>query len=386
MIFFVSVSGAVGKTGVQGIRFASYKSHTRVVIDLSGPVKFSKKFLPDPDRIFFDLQDCYLSRKIKRTLSVKNSILKSVRIAQYDRNRVRVVFDLKNSKNFYAFALENPHRLVIDVYENKKSVPPLKNKNKKKPLIKEKKKKSGPITVVIDPGHGGKDPGAIGPNGLREKDITLSVARKLGRKLKAKYGTRILYTRTKDKFVPLNERTEMANANKADLFVSIHVNASRNRRARGVETYFLNWTNDREATRVAARENRISYKKMRQAQSGLQAILKDLARNSKKEESMRLAHNVQNSMVSTLKKDYRSIKDLGVKYALFYVLVGAEMPSILVEISFISNRDEERRLASERYRNRVAEAIARGIDSYMSQSTVIALPERRPGVHRPAGG
>jgi N-acetylmuramoyl-L-alanine amidase len=143
---------------------------------------------------------------------------------------------------------------------------------------------------------------------------------------------------------------------------------------RRLETYFLNWTNDKEATRVAARENKISIKKMRQMQNGLQFILQDLARNSKKEESMRLAHSVQNSMTQSLKKDYRRINDLGVKSALFYVLVGAEMPSVLVEMSFISNREEEKRLSTKKYKNKLAQAIANGINSYITQSTLIVNP------------
>ncbi len=185
---------------------------------------------------------------------------------------------------------------------------------------------------------------------------------------------KIIYTRDKDTFVPLNDRTEMANSKKADLFISIHTNASIKRDARGIETYFLNWTNDKEAIRVAARENKISFKKMQKIQDDLQIILQDLARNNKREESMRLAHSIQNAMIGALKKTYSRIEDLGVKYAPFYVLVGAEMPSILVEISFISNREEEKRLSRESYKNKIAEAIAKGIDSYISQSTLIVAP------------
>jgi N-acetylmuramoyl-L-alanine amidase len=151
----------------------------------------------------------------------------------------------------------------------------------------------------------------------------------------------------------------------------VHVNASRKRSAKGIETYFLNWTNDREAIKVAARENKISIKKMKKMQDSTQFILQDLARKNKNEESMRFAHSVQNSMVSTLKKNYSRIDNLGVKYALFYVLIGAEMPSILVETSFISNRVEEKRLSTEAYKDRLAEAIANGINSYITKSTLI---------------
>ncbi len=375
LVIFVSYSEAAKKTVVQGLRYSSNKSHTRIVVDLNGPVEFTRNRLSNPDRLFFDLKNCYLSEKSGTVLSVQDGVLKTVRMAQFDRNRVRVVFDLLQFKNFYAFVLEKPYRLVIDVYgkKNRKLSP----RNRKSGKTLSGRDTYEIKTVVIDPGHGGKDPGAIGLRGLREKDIVLSVGKKLGRILKEKRGLKVIYTRKRDVFVPLNDRTEMANSRKADLFISIHTNASKKRSTRGIETYFLNWTSNRGAIRVAARENKVSIKKMRKIQDELQFILQDLARNNKRQESMRLAHSVQNAMVNTLKKDYHKIEDLGVKYALFYVLVGAEMPSILVEISFVSNRLEEKRLSSDSYRTRIAEAISRGIDSYVTQSTLIVNPVGR---------
>jgi N-acetylmuramoyl-L-alanine amidase len=373
LVFFVSYSDAGKQNSVQGLRFASYKSHTRVVVDVDGPIDFTQNRLSNPDRIYFDLKACTISSKATSLVRIENDILKTVRLAQFDKGTVRVVFDVHNTKNFYAFMLEKPYRLVVDVYAPDSKKPAEKSARKAKKVLAAKGLHEI-RRIVIDPGHGGKDPGAVGPRGVREKDIALDVGKKLGSLLRKKYGVEILYTRTKDVFVPLNERTEMANAKKADLFISIHTNASKKRNVRGLETYFLNWTNNREAMRVAARENKISVKKMKQMQNELQFILQDLARNSKKEESMRLAHSVQNSMTQSLKKDYRRINDLGVKSALFYVLVGAEMPSVLVEMSFISNREEEMRLSSKKYKNRIAEAIANGINSYINQSTLIVSP------------
>ena len=375
LVLFAAYSWAEKGTAVEGLRYSSNKSHTRVVVDLNGPVEYTKNRISNPDRIFFDLKNCRISRKTKSSLSVKDGILKSVRLAQFDKSNVRVVIDLQKSKNYYAFMLEEPFRLVIDVYADKNR----KTRQKKPGDIITLEEKVFPKirTVVIDPGHGGKDPGAVGPRGLREKDIVLSVGKKLGKILEKRYGLKVIYTRKRDIFVPLNDRTEMANSKKADLFISIHTNASKARKARGIETYFLNWTSNREAIRVAARENRITVKKMKKLQNELQFILHDLARNNKREESMRLAHSVQNAMVSTLKKDYRKVANLGVKYALFYVLVGAEMPSILAEISFISNREEEKRLSRESYKKRVAEAIAKGIGSYITQSTLIVKPVKK---------
>ncbi len=372
LMLFVCSSEASKHTTVQDVRYFSYKSHTRVVVDIDGHIDFTKNRLANPDRIFFDIKNCYLSKKMKSSLDVKDKIINNVRFSQFNKGTVRVVIDLKNSKDFSAYLLENPYRLVVDVYAgDAKGILPEPREVIK---IPEKKFLNNIRTVVIDPGHGGKDPGAVGLKGLKEKDITLSVGKKLGKMLKAKHGMKVIYTRTKDRFVPLNKRTQLANSKKADLFISIHTNASRKRSARGIETYFLNWTNENQAMKVAARENGIPLSKMKKQQGGLKMILQDLARSNKKEEAMKLAYNVQNAMVKDLKRNYRGIKDHGVKFALFYVLVGAEMPSILVEISFISNREEEKRLANNKYRDRVAAAIAKGIKSYISESTLIVQP------------
>ena len=366
----ISVGEASKHTFVEKVRYSSYKSYTRVVVDLNGPVDFTEQRISSPDRLFFDLKKCTLTDSVKGAIPINNGILKTVRFAQFDKDTVRVVLDLDSLRKYSAFLLEEPNRLVIDVYPGDDSAVAGNDEREYRKVLTEKPPERIK-TIVLDPGHGGKDSGAIGPRGLKEKDITLSVGKRLGQILKAKHGVEIVYTRTRDVFVPLNERTEIANSRKADLFISIHTNASEKRRTRGIETYFLNWTNNREALRVAARENKISINKMERVQNGLQMILQDLARNNKREESMRLAHSVQNSMVNILSKDYSRVEDLGVKYALFYVLVGAEMPSILVEISFISNHDEEVRLSKSNYRNKIAEAIARGINAYISESTLI---------------
>ncbi len=356
---FVGYGEASKQTTVQGLRHSSYKNHTRVVVDLNGPLKFTSQLISNPNRLYFDLKNCILSKKTTSFISINNGVLKSARIAQFNKETVRVVLDLQQFGKFYTFTLEDPYRLVIDIYIQKGVV------------IREKKKAGGKFTVVIDPGHGGKDPGAIGPRGLKEKDVVLNVGKKLGKILKEEYGIKVIYTRKKDVFIPLNERTEIANSNKANLFISIHVNANRLRRLNGIETYILNWTNDKEAMRVAARENAISFKKMQKVQDELQMILQDLARDNKRDESVMLARSVQDSLISTLKKKHRRITDLGVKQALFYVLIGAEMPSILIEVSFISNREEEKRLSKNSYKNKIAEAIAKGVMSYIKQSTLI---------------
>ncbi|MBI4838460.1 MAG: N-acetylmuramoyl-L-alanine amidase [Nitrospirae bacterium] len=348
---------------IQGIRYWSNERYTRVVLDVNTPVEFTQNRISNPDRLFFDLKGCIMSDEIKTILPISDNILRSARAAQFDKNTVRVVLDLESFESFNVMTLHEPFRIIIDVYGNGKapSTPPRG----------EKQKITGIRKVLIDPGHGGKDTGAVGPNGLYEKDVVLSVSKKLGKILNERYNIEAIFTREDDVFIPLEERTAVANSKKVDLFISIHANASPYRSVRGIETYILNWTNDEGAMRVAARENAISLKKMRKVQGDLQIILQDLARDSKRDESLKLAHNVQVSLVSALKEDYKEITDLGVKHALFYVLVGAEMPSILAEISFISNNEEEKRLSEDDYRSKIAEAIARGIDEYVAPSKLV---------------
>lgn len=363
VVLFGSYSWASEKATIHGIRHWSNEKYTRVVIDIDSPVEFTQNRLSNPDRLFFDLKGCVLPKEITASLPIGDNILKDARAAQFNKNTVRVVLDLENFESFNVFTLHEPYRIVIDVYGKEKSTPILPQD--------ERQKLTGVKKVLIDAGHGGKDTGAIGPSGLYEKDVVLSVAKKLGKILKEKYNIEVFYTRDEDIFIPLEERTAIANSKKVDLFISIHANASPQRSARGIETYILNWTDDEEAMRVAARENAISFKKMQKIQSDLQIILQDLARDSKRDASMKLAHKVHTSIIDTLREDYDEIIDLSVKQALFYVLVGAEMPSILAEISFISNGEEEKRLSEDNYRNKIAEAIANGIVGYITPSKLV---------------
>jgi N-acetylmuramoyl-L-alanine amidase len=214
--------------------------------------------------------------------------------------------------------------------------------------------------IVIDPGHGGHDTGTIGPNGLEEKDLVLEVSRRLGRLLETRLGAEVVYTRKDDTFIPLETRTAIANQARADLFVSIHANSSRDSAARGVETYYLNFTSSSEALEVAARENAVSEKSIYE----LQDLVKKIALKEKIEESREFAGDVQASLHSGLALKSPAIRDRGVKKAPFIVLIGANMPSILAEISFVSNPTDEHRLASSEYRERIAESLYRGIAKY----------------------
>ena len=215
--------------------------------------------------------------------------------------------------------------------------------------------------IVIDPGHGGHDTGTIGPNGLEEKDLVLDVGRRLGKLLQTRLGADVVYTRKDDTFIPLETRTSIANQEQADLFVSIHANSSRDPDARGVETYYLNFTSSAEALDVAARENAASDKSIHE----LQDLVKKIALKEKIEESREFASNVQRALHSGLAAKSPGIRDRGVKKAPFIVLIGANMPSILAEISFVSNPGDERRLQTSDYRQRIAESLYRGISKYV---------------------
>ena len=221
--------------------------------------------------------------------------------------------------------------------------------------------------VVIDAGHGGHDSGAVGSTGLQEKDVTLAISTKVAEVLEAE-GLEVELTRDDDTFVRLEDRAKMANAAKGDLFISIHCNSAASKKLRGVETYSLNTSSDRYSIRLAARENSSSVKRI----SDLQFILADLATKAHTEESRRLAARVQENLVTRLGAKYRSVNDLGTKEALFYVLLGTKMPSILVETSFLSHPEEEKRLASREYQEHVAAAIVAGIQDFLGNRMRLA--------------
>jgi N-acetylmuramoyl-L-alanine amidase len=232
--------------------------------------------------------------------------------------------------------------------------------------------------IVIDPGHGGHDTGTIGPNGLEEKDLVLEVGRKLGKLLEARLGAEVVYTRKDDTFIPLETRTAIANQQRADLFISIHANSSHDSGARGVETYYLNFTSSPEALEVAARENAVSEKSIYE----LQDLVKKIALKEKIEESREFAGDVQESLHSGLAAKSPAIRNRGVKKAPFIVLIGANMPSILAEISFVSNPADEHRLETSEYRQRIAESLYRGIAKYVDGLSGVKVASK---VDRAAG-
>ena len=359
LLLFFSPSFLIASSNIEikDIRYWSSPDYTRVVFDLSEPGEFLKNRISNPDRLYFDLMNTTIAKELKTSLPIGDGILKAVRVGQFKSDTVRVVLELEEIADFNAFILDDPARFVIDVYG--------KEKIKKPDILIEKRK------IVIDAGHGGHDPGAVGLKGLYEKDVVLDIALKLEKILSSDPLNEVFLTREADVFIPLEERTVIANKKNADFFVSIHANASPKRKAKGIETYLLNWTDDEEAMKVAARENRISLKKMKAMNRKMQIdvldiIKSDLMRQNKRDESVKLAHYIQQSMVSTLDNGDNNILDLGVKQALFYVLFGARMPSVLVEVSFISNPEEEKLLSEESYRMQIAKSIAEGLNKYLT--------------------
>lgn len=363
LLFPISGSLAEERLQIKDLRYYETAQGIRVVIESNGQLEFSRGNLKNPERLFFDFKNATLNKELKREIVLNKSLINKIRVGQFDANTVRVVFDLSNfDYEFKIITLEDPYRLVIDIYSVTRGNLDIKDKGViKNPKISLKRK------IVLDPGHGGKDPGAIGQNGLMEKDVVLDVALKVKELMKDNPKYDIILTRENDTYIPLNERTEIANKVNADLFISIHVNASHNSYARGIETYLLNWTDDEEAIRVAARENAISVAKMKQMKGELGFMLASLEREAKRDDSVKLAGYVHNAMIKNLKNSF-SRHDNGVKQALFYVLVGAQMPSCLLEISYISNPEEEKLLSNDLYRTKIAMSIVEGIDNYFTKS------------------
>ncbi len=372
---------------LSSLRHYTGSDYTRIVIDFDKEVSFKRNRLGDPDRLYFDFDNAVTHKSLlEREVQVDDGFLKRIRIGQNTYRKARVVLDLKSIENYEVFSLYHPFRVVIDV-QGKRSLPPppvasVVPEPALEPPEMAKKNANGNYSlarqlglkvkrIMVDPGHGGQDPGAMS-GGLREKDITLDVAKRLKELLEQKYDFDVLLTRDGDRFVPLEERTAYANSHNADLFVSVHVNSSRNKKARGIETYYLNFATTPEAMEVAARENAIAEKNMAE----LQKLTTAIALNSKIEESRDFAGHVQNHLVSHLQKDY-SIPSLGVKQAPFYVLIGAQMPSILAEISFLSHTRESLLLSDDSYRQSIAEGLAVGVNRYIETLAEHRLTQNR---------
>jgi len=398
-----------------------------IEIELDGPVQYREERLYNPNRIFFDLSKTRTTDALKdAALSFESGPIRQVRIGRHPNNITRVVMDMAEGVRCGSRMAAAPHRLVVTCGDGTTAGPEVEPAAAPAPPAERQAAEAAsafaapaapagakpaaeapdaappvpapPSTngrggfsmarqlglrvgrIVIDAGHGGRDPGAQGP-GYTEANLTLDIALRLEKLLVKEPGVEVVLTRRTDEYVGLQERTAIANREGADLFVSIHANASRNRAARGVESYLLNFASTPDAAAVAARENASSTLTM----SHLNDLVKQIALNSKLDESRDLARHVQTAMVRKLRTSNQQVKDLGVKQAPFVVLVGASMPSVLVEVSFLTHKQEGRLLGTGAYRQRIAEALLDGIRRYL-RTLKRAVTDTADGIPDPVGG
>ena len=372
------------------IRREALAGAVRVTLELEGEATFHDEEIDSPHRVFIDLQNTRPVEALKDvTQSFTDDLVRQIRVGRQIGTHTRIAVDLNAAAPHTVYALYNPYRVVVDfareldaskgtktlltTKDTKDTKPAGQNTKVPDPVVVpttpslngrggfslSRQLGLGVARIVIDPGHGGYDPGAMN-DGLSEADLVLDLSLRLEKLLLKQPGVEVVMTRRSNVFVPLEERTAIANREGADLFLSIHANASEDDRVRGIETYFLNFAPNPAAEAIAARENAASARTMRQ----LPDIVKAIALNNKIDESRDFASLVQASMLDRLKRSNKSVKDLGVKQAPFMVLIGATMPSILAEISFLTNGQEAALLRGGAYRQQIAEALFNGVMRY----------------------
>lgn len=387
LVLFWTAAANVGSTvpaaadqspdpAIKEIRHVSVPGYTRVIVTLSARADYEHFQLAaahdQPSRIVVDFSPARIEATAQAPTPVRDGLLENIRTGQFAADTARVVLDLERAGSYTAFPLYSPYRLIVDVQATAGRV--RKAQGTPTPRPEPAVQPARPVAaepkyrVMIDPGHGGRDPGAIGVGGLEEKTVVLDVSRTLGRKLEARLPVEVLFTRTADVFVPLPERTARANAANVDLFLSIHANASENAHAQGVETYYLNNTNDRATIRLARMENGLGpMQAVLHEDPTLSLLLSDMVQNQKVDGSIALANAIQTSIIPQVSRRHRQVRNLGVKKGPFYVLVGAHMPCVLVEVSFLTHRVQGRLLRSAEYREAIAEGIFQGVAHFIRQ-------------------
>jgi N-acetylmuramoyl-L-alanine amidase len=349
-----------GLGDVKLIKVYEDEHHTRVVVELTRPAEYHTGFVADPPRYYIDIENTWIEPEARQPQELSDhQVVRNVRGGQNTLTRARVVVELDRPgrpRDTFVVRSPDPFRIVTDIHHGEPHPRPPVAARAGQPDAFDRR----PVRrVVIDPGHGGKDPGAIGSGGLREKDVVLKVSRALADRLRRE-GLEVYLTRDSDKFIPLDQRTQLANRWKGDLFVSVHANASRNRRSSGVETYLLDTRYDRNTARVAARENGTTVAEL----NDVQHILASLALSYSERYASPLAEKVHTGLMSSLRRKFGSTRDLGVKRGPFLVLFQADMPAILVEIGFVTNKSEARRLRRRDFPTAVANGIAEGVLRY----------------------
>jgi N-acetylmuramoyl-L-alanine amidase/type II secretory pathway predicted ATPase ExeA len=377
----VRSSSVVRETpNITAIQAANLQNDAHVVVLLDNPVQFDSARIASPDRIYFDLHKAQLRPSVGlKTVPGSNGLLQSVRASQFSDDVVRLVLDADGAKEYSAQLLPDPYRLVIEVHSQSSTNPSLasaaatQNASPAESPLPTPAHDPQPFLsrelglkisrIAIDPGHGGYDTGTKGPQGLLEKDLCLDVAMRLGQLIEENIaGAEVIYTRKDDRHVSLEERTSIANAANADLFISIHANSSDFRKARGVETYYLSLATSPQSRELATRENASAQSSLHD----LSELVAKIARNDKIAESKLLAADLQNTLSQRLQPASGGEKNRGVKQAPFVVLTGANMPAVLSEISFVSNASDESLLLESGQRQRVAEGLYRGIAAYLN--------------------
>ncbi len=354
-----------GLGDVTEIRVFDHPTHTRVVVELSRPASYHAGSLGNPPRFYIDIDDTWIEAPLRDARhEQEGAALRRLRGGQNTLQRARIVMELDAGERAHrTFHLKNPFRIVTDIYtDGAVAAAP------RQPVGAPHTQQAGTFDVrpvrriAIDPGHGGKDPGAVGRGGIREKDVVLRVSKEL-EKLLDQRGFDAFLTRSRDVYLTLEERTRKANQQRADLFISVHANASPNRRTEGVETYLLDTRYDRQTARVAARENGTTVGEL----NDLQRILASLRLGYNERFAARLADHVQGSLLHGLRSQHKGTRDLGVKRGPFLVLFMADMPAILLELGFVSNRAEAKRLATKAYAKAAARGIAQGVTRYRDE-------------------
>jgi N-acetylmuramoyl-L-alanine amidase len=413
---------------VTAVRFWSAGDTTRVAVEVSGEFKYKYDSLQTPPRLFFDVQDA-LPGMAQRTIAVGDRLIKQIRIAETQPGTTRIVLDLEQDADFSASQLSNPERLMVEIRTKGTKASPAAAiedgpgaqqdsraqgetqvaaktlpspaaltavsrptggattvaASRKADLLEPKPAKRNSngersLTralglklerVVLDPGHGGHDVGTHGPTGLYEKDLVLDVAQRLAALLEDRLGSEVVLTRNDDSYVSLEGRTKIANDRKADLFLSIHANSSPVKSVTGVETYYLNFTTSRAALDLAARENAPAESSI----FDLKDVLEKIALKDKIDESREFATRLQTSLY-TLTKASAATKNRGIKKAPFVVLIGAQMPSVLAEIGFLTNASDEALMRKTEHRQKIAEALYKGIATYAESLSQLQVAKR----------
>jgi N-acetylmuramoyl-L-alanine amidase len=360
---------------ITSIRHWSSAVGSTVVIDMDDQVPYEVHRLSSPERIYFDLHDTALAPDLDgKTLEIGDASLTKVRVAQPLAGITRIVLDTKDGSNFAVSMESNPYRLVIELRGSDRAVqasrlppPDVLEKNQQKlsalspvpikPEDEQLRTKIGRFRIVLDAGHGGWDLGTVGREGLLEKDLVLDVTERLGKLLASRLGADVIYTRTSDDYLPLDQRAEIANQSQADLFISVHANYSNSVNARGVETYYTNFFSAPGSREAEKQENGAAARPIE-----IQLSANEL--KEKVESSRELATSVQKALYSTLAALTPGLRNRGVKGSSFVVLTGTAMPAVLTEISFVSSPTDEHNLQSEPYRQHIAEALYKGISRY----------------------